>query len=43
MLKYPKGHGFRVHFSSNKSGAKALASKIGGAFRIVKLKKPRWF
>lgn len=43
MLKFPKGHGFRLHFSSSKSGAQALAKKIGGAYRIVKLKKPKRF
>jgi hypothetical protein len=39
MLKYPKGHGFRVHHSTTKKGAEELADHIGGSYRIRKLKK----
>lgn len=38
-LKYPKGHGFRVHHATSKKGAEALAKKIGGKTRIAKIQK----
>ena len=38
MLKYPKGHGYRHHLSGSKKNAKALAQRIGGKYRIRKIK-----
>jgi len=43
MLKYPSGHGFRNHYSSSKKNAEAIAKRIGGKYRIRKLKKPKYF
>ena len=42
MLKYKPGHGFRTHYSGTKKNAKAIADRIGGKYRIEKLKKPKY-
>lgn len=41
MLKYPKGHGFRHHYSGTRKNAEALAKHIGGNYRIRKIKPKR--
>ena len=41
MCKYPKGHGFRHHYSGSKKNAVALAKRIGGKYRIRKIKPKR--
>lgn len=43
LKKYPKGHGFRIHYATSKKGAKEIgeiASK-GKGYTIRKFKKPK--